>query len=110
MGGTRAVTDTYRYSQDGRLDRGPFVLPAVYDQDEPDASILQAERRRDPRSVRRRRTGLPCRPSPGRARGKPAPPVALGPLHTLPGAPCARTASSHLQGFPELAGAFQGSL
>lgn len=87
VGGTRAVTDTYRYSQDGRLDRGPFVLPAVYDQDEPDASILQAERRRESRSVRRRRMGLPCRPSPGRARGKPAPPVALSLLHTLPGAP-----------------------
>ena len=40
-----ATTDTYRYSQDGRLDRGPSVLPAVYDQDEPDASVLQAETR-----------------------------------------------------------------
>lgn len=38
-------TDTYRYSQDGCLDRGPSVLPAVYNQDEPDASVLQAEMR-----------------------------------------------------------------
>ena len=40
-------TDTYGYSQDRRLHRRPFVLPSVYDQDEPNASILQAEMRRE---------------------------------------------------------------
>lgn len=37
---------THRNAQDGRLDRGPFVLPPVYDQDKPDAGILQAASRR----------------------------------------------------------------
>lgn len=37
---TEPGSDTYCYPQDRRLHGGPFVLPAVYDQDEPDASIL----------------------------------------------------------------------
>lgn len=95
-------TDTYRYSQDGCLDRGPSVLPAVYNQDEPDASVLQAETRgrgqHAPRGPAmavarlREELGVNGRPRPShrccsaqhRGQGRTEPPVALPRAHQAP--------------------------
>lgn len=87
-------THTYCYPQDRRLHGRPFVLPSVYDQDESDASVLQAEAGTEMRVSTSRLTGVRASSEETSHAGKP------GAASALHGEGRAKSASEQTAAFP----------